>query len=117
MAVKMSPHKSESICRRSVLPSELDLCQIVVTLGAVRRTVTFSRVYGDSGRLYRMEVADFLVRLEGIEPPTLGLEVRRSIQLSYGRAASLRYTERAAIRNRRERLAGRDTLRGRCASR
>ena len=26
-----------------------------------------------------------LVRLEGIEPPTLGLEVRRSIQLSYRR--------------------------------
>ena len=94
MAVKMSPHKSESICRRSVLPSELDLCQIVVTLGAVRRTVTFSRVYGDSGRLYRMEVADFLVRLEGIEPPTLGLEVRCSILLSYRRVLifTLSYT-------------------------
>jgi RNA polymerase sigma-70 factor, ECF subfamily len=28
---------------------------------------------------------EMLVRLEGIEPPTLGLEVRRSIQLSYRR--------------------------------
>ena len=37
-----------------------------------------------------------MVRLEGIEPPTLGLEVRRSIQLSYRRIAHLRYTAQRA---------------------
>ena len=31
----------------------------------------------------------YVVRLEGIEPPTLGLEVRRSIQLSYRRIKDL----------------------------
>ncbi len=33
-----------------------------------------------------------MVRLEGIEPPTLGLEVRRSVQLSYRRISHLYYT-------------------------
>ena len=37
----------------------------------------------------------FVVRLAGVEPATLGLEVRCSIQLSYRRVRSLRYTSDA----------------------
>ena len=33
-----------------------------------------------------------MVRLAGVEPATLGLEVRCSIQLSYRRIRELRYT-------------------------
>ena len=36
------------------------------------------------------DIADFLVRLAGVEPATLGLEVRCSIQLSYRRIRYLR---------------------------
>ena len=43
-----------------------------------------------------MQVVDLLVRLAGVEPATLGLEVRCSIQLSYRRVRHLRYTERRA---------------------
>ncbi len=38
------------------------------------------------------EVFDLLARLEGVEPPTLGLEVRCSIQLSYRRPPLLSHT-------------------------
>jgi hypothetical protein len=43
--------------------------------------------------LRRWQVPDFVVRLAGVEPATLGLEVRCSIQLSYRRVRHLRYTE------------------------
>ena len=37
-----------------------------------------------------MQPGDYMVRPEGLEPPTLGSEVRCSIQLSYGRARVIR---------------------------
>src|SRR5215470_7067030 len=40
----------------------------------------------------RLAAPGFMVRLAGVEPATLGLEVRCSIQLSYRRARHLRYT-------------------------
>ena len=39
-----------------------------------------------------VQVLDGMVRLGGVEPPTLGLEVRRSIQLSYRRIKDLAST-------------------------
>jgi hypothetical protein len=41
-----------------------------------------------------------VVRLAGVEPATLGLEVRRSIQLSYRRIGHLAYITRGADRGR-----------------
>ena len=38
-----------------------------------------------------------MARLEGIEPPTPGLEGRCSIQLSYRRVRHLRYTSRSRL--------------------
>ena len=53
--------------------------------------VTFS---SRSGEMVRGKLA----RLEGIEPPTPGLEGRCSIQLSYRRVRHLRYTSGSPLR-------------------
>ena len=50
--------------------------------GTVTKTVTSLEGKTEEA----MQPIDYLVRPEGLEPPTLGSEVRCSIQLSYGRA-------------------------------
>ncbi len=51
--------------------------------GTVTKTVTEEEEEPEEER----QPIDYMVRPEGLEPPTLGSEVRCSIQLSYGRAA------------------------------
>jgi hypothetical protein len=50
--------------------------------GTVTKTVTEEEEEPEEG----IQPVDSMVRPEGLEPPTLGSEVRCSIQLSYGRA-------------------------------
>ncbi len=50
--------------------------------GTVTKTVTEEEEQPEEG----IQPVDYMVRPEGLEPPTLGSEVRCSIQLSYGRA-------------------------------
>ncbi len=50
--------------------------------GTVTKTVTEEEEEPEGTK----EPVDYMVRPEGLEPPTLGSEVRCSIQLSYGRA-------------------------------
>jgi hypothetical protein len=56
-----------------------------VNRGSLSRTVTKTVTGQEEEREEEMQPIDGVVRPEGIEPPTLGSEVRCSIQLSYGR--------------------------------
>ena len=48
----------------------------------------------------KMQPVDYMVRPEGIEPPTPGSEVRCSIQLSYGRIQILQALRRRSCQGR-----------------
>ena len=48
----------------------------------------------------KMPPIDYLVRPEGLEPPTLGSEVRCSIQLSYGRIQLFQALQRRSCQGR-----------------
>ena len=54
--------------------------------GSLAGTVTKTVTSEEEERQREMQSIDSMVRPEGLEPPTLGSEVRCSIQLSYGRA-------------------------------
>ena len=56
-----------------------------VNRGSLSETVTKNVTSQEREREKEMQPIDSLVRPEGLEPPTLGSEVRCSIQLSYGR--------------------------------
>jgi integrase len=58
-----------------------------VNRGSLSGTVTKTVTSLEGEREEKMQPVDYLVRPEGLEPPTLGSEVRCSIQLSYGRIA------------------------------
>ena len=57
-----------------------------VNRGSLAGTVTKTVTSQEEKTEETMQPIDYLVRPEGLEPPTLGSEVRCSIQLSYGRA-------------------------------
>ena len=57
-----------------------------VNRGSLSGTVTKTVTEEEEEPAEAMQPVDYMVRPEGLEPPTLGSEVRCSIQLSYGRA-------------------------------
>jgi hypothetical protein len=57
-----------------------------VNRGSLSGTVTKTVTSQGGKRGGEMQPVEFMVRPEGLEPPTLGSEVRCSIQLSYGRS-------------------------------
>jgi integrase len=57
-----------------------------VNRGSLAGTVTKTVTSEEEKTEEKMQPIDYMVRPEGLEPPTLGSEVRCSIQLSYGRA-------------------------------
>jgi hypothetical protein len=57
-----------------------------VNRGSLAGTVTKTVTKPKRRKRETMQPIDYMVRPEGLEPPTLGSEVRCSIQLSYGRA-------------------------------
>ena len=64
--------------------------------GTVTKTVTSQeREWKDE-----MQPVDYMVRPEGIEPPTPGSEVRCSIQLSYGRMCYFKHFEGDLVKDR-----------------
>ena len=56
-----------------------------VNRGSLSGTVTKTVTNLEGEREEEMQPVDYMVRPEGLEPPTPGSEVRCSIQLSYGR--------------------------------
>ena len=58
-------------------------------LGTVASTVA----KGEASTAESVQPIEILVRPEGLEPPTLGSEVRCSIQLSYGRIGYFKHFE------------------------
>lgn len=61
-----------------------------VNRGSLTGTVTKTVTKEEEKPEEMMQPVDYMVRPEGLEPPTLGSEVRCSIQLSYGRARRLK---------------------------
>lgn len=55
--------------------------------------MTKSVTHREVERKEEMQPVDYMVRPEGIEPPTPGSEVRCSIQLSYGRIGYFKHFE------------------------
>ena len=102
-------HKTATVYRRYRIVNEDDIrsaLERVQTGNRVRKVVRLatplsdedadnSRTNGRGTALVPLCISAIsMVRPAGVEPATLGLEVRCSIQLSYGRAGHLAYTER-----------------------
>ena len=71
-----------------------------VNRGSLSGTVTKTVTSLEGKREEKMPPIDYLVRPEGLEPPTLGSEVRCSIQLSYGRIPLFQALQRKSCQGR-----------------
>ncbi len=67
------------------------------SLGSLLQSVAGTVASPEETREGVREPVDFLVRPEGLEPPTLGSEVRCSIQLSYGRTWPISITPKKTL--------------------
>ena len=70
------------------------------SLGGLLQTVARTGATGEISVVRRTQPIDLMVRPEGLEPPTLGSEVRCSIQLSYGRIHLLQALRRRSCQGR-----------------
>ena len=70
-----------------------------VNRGSLSGTVTKTVTSLEWKREEKMQPVDYLVRPEGLEPPTLGSEVRCSIQLSYGRISYFKHFNEGLVKD------------------